>query len=298
MAEHPTVESGARSAEQQSGTSPVNVKELLGQLEPEVRDIAQTAINSVAKKLTDGFQQKQTALEAEIATLKEQNAAFSTFRQELEQTLGGDDDLPPDQLTEIERQLTPPAHIKTPEARRLWGDIARRNYIQEQRFNALVESDEASRKTISQLQKQIEEEKQSRTALEQSRANALLSAELARIGAELDVVSIPGFAKIHRENCVFDDKTGQWMYRVGDESFPLRVGLEKHTEDWLRKPVVTEGGSGGRGARGSDPQVEMKAAEQELLAAQERAGNTGSMADIAAFQRAQRKLRQLKNAAA
>lgn len=292
-----TVDTGARPAEQQGGNNPpVNPKELLSQLEPEYRNIAQSAINAVAKKLEDGFQQKHGTLAQELAEARAEIASFKEFRQGLEESFGGDEETPPDILTEIEKQLTPPPWVKGAEQRRLWQDMARRDYLREQSFKVLTDSDENNRKTIADLQKQIEADRTKSKELTESRSAALRRADLAGYTAMSADPQV--FIRYHKDNIVTDPQTGMSMYQEDDGTLlDLKAGLEKHTPDLLRKPILENGGSGARGARAVDPEAAIKAAEQEMFEAQKRASETQTTTDVSHFQAAQRKLKQLKQAA-
>ena len=286
---------GARPAVQQGGTPQDQPKHFT---QEEVNRFLADHKRSLQETTT---QQAQTIeeLRTQIAAANEKLGGFQQF---IEQFQEEPDPAPagvsPEQ--EYEHALAhPPSWVKTKADQRSWENMCSRSYLENQRYSSLTQSLDELKKERDAERKLRETAEQERKEIELSRRMADRDAKLLALATDPEVNAVSGDAVVRyfKDDLVWNEKIGQWLYRAPDGKFQaLDVGIKAHFPDWMRKPSVVNGGSGSGGAGTvTDPQAEIKAARDKVEAMAKAAyGRANNVSQVAEYQKAKKELAALE----
>ena len=273
----PAEQQGEKSGQQQSGKEPdtftqEQVNSLLANHKRELRS------------QLDASQQELSALRDSVKGYEEKVTSIDTMLKGL---------MPPAEEEEVDpfavddprvaELLKPPPWVKTASDKALWTTIRKTQLVVGDRDKALQEQLkvlEAESKAATDRWKKAEERE--KTAEEKRRA-VLKREILTDIFTKARGVDLKAVQKYFSDDLVYDEKADAWLYRTagaGGELVDPLIGCLKEFPDFLKEPLVVNGGSGSHGQRTTTPESELAQAESAMAewAARARTGNRQALA--------------------
>lgn len=295
---------GAPAAEQQSGTA------TQGSSSSE-KTFTQAELNALLAKERRAFETKLTESTSKLSEYEKDKLALTerlngveTYLRVLAGETPGEGEGAGEELDEftihdqLDEQLKPPDWAKDATSRRLWQhnrrtELAHQRQLKQQEgtISKLQKELEADRKAREEAVKSGQEQSERRVAAEKRR---LLSA----LCVKADGVDETAIWKFYKDDIHWDPKAEEYYLTVEGERVPAMnldgspsQALIEGFPDYLRKPSVTNGGSGSKGQRSQNPESQLAEAKQAMdhwMAESQKPGNAGRDNIIREYQRAKR----------
>lgn len=232
--------------------------------------------------------ENKKALQAENADLKKQLGEFAAWKDEIETMLdeiaeGADSDEGGDEDTKgASGDGDEAGDGDGNDDGRASAEIDKRLRYVERKYQTQIDS----------LKKRVDEAEGRASDAETKRRMSERDSILTDALNKAKAVSIDGGIKIFRDNMVYDEDSGKWLFRTAEGvDVDPHEGINENLPAYLR-PAVAGGGSGTGDMKGSALVAHIAGLKKQMGEAAAKAGKTNASEDIRAYQRLKEEVKE------